>query len=639
MKPTFSALCALAAFAAAADPANPFGATAHVSRDEFDRRDKAFELCHAMGMGQIRFDYQMRDMKPTKDGPWNFDRYDKIVESAARENVTMLPILFALPGWALPVWEHADVYAEFARVTVQRYGRKMPVLEIWNEQNIPGFWKPEPCASNYLTILRAAYRAAKEVDPGIRIAFGGTAGTDLDYIGEIYALGGKDDFDIMNVHPYSHPHPPEGRLDVSLESLRKLMANYGDAGKPVWITEHGWPTHRQGIGSSSGNFILAALKAARPEKTVWNVVCTICKPDDFKPDSAFADSLCSLLPAGSKVEVCTPKRTNERLAAGDVDAVVYPTDESYPVSTVASVAKFVKEGGTLIDIGGMPAWFRYLVDAEGIVSTGNNWPDSPDLKALRIGVDAFWLGTKTAPKSLSVYATPAGLAAGLKQEPTGFRVVHYVTDAYLKPGDRMVPLLEGRCKEDGKTYVGACLYEFNSDYKGRVVLSTVKLGDSAVSNDETRQALLISRALGISFAENVEKYFLYEFRAPELDPWYSEHHFGMMHRDLTPKPAWCAYYHFIARHPVGSTNFAAPWHDEKRTVYWPQWTRPDGKAAGMVWLKDIERTETLTFDGPNVRFYDVWGKILVPVSAGENAWKVELSGSPVYFEGARLLRR
>jgi len=266
MKPTFSALCALAAFAAAADPANPFGATAHVSRDEFDRRDKAFELCHAMGMGQIRFDYQMRDMKPTKDGPWNFDRYDKIVESAARENVTMLPILFALPGWALPVWEHADVYAEFARVTVQRYGRKMPVLEIWNEQNIPGFWKPEPCASNYLTILRAAYRAAKEVDPGIRIAFGGTAGTDLDYIGEIYALGGKDDFDIMNVHPYSHPHPPEGRLDVSLESLRKLMANYGDAGKPVWITEHGWPTHRQGIGSSSGNFILPRSRRRAPRR-------------------------------------------------------------------------------------------------------------------------------------------------------------------------------------------------------------------------------------------------------------------------------------------------------------------------------------------------------------------------------------
>ena len=631
------ALCVLATLTAGADPANPFGATAHVSRDEFDGRERAFGLCQAMGMGQIRFDYQMRDMKPSKDAPWNFGRYDKIVESAEKFGVTMLPILFAPPSWACPIWEHADDYAEFVRVTVGRYGRKMPVLEIWNEQNIPGFWRPEPNVTNYLKILRAAYGAAKAVDPEVKVMFGGTAGTDLEFIGDVYEHDGKDFFDIMNVHPYSHPLPPEGMLDPSLEKLRALMAKYGDEKKPVWITEHGWPTHRVGIGSKSGMFILAALKAARPERKTWNVVCAVCTPDHQKPDPSFAERLQELLPLGSRVEACTPRRTNERLAAGGVDAVIYPTDERYPVDTVEAVAKFVKEGGTLVDIGGMPAWFRYKVNADGTETSGSNWYDSQDLKALRIGADAWWLGPKTSPKALTVYATQAGLAAGIKQEPTGFRVTHFADGRFLRPGDKMIPLLEGKCKDDGKTYVAACLYAFDSDYKGRVVVSTVKLGDSLGSNDETRQALLIVRALGISFAEDVEKYFLYEFRAPELDPWYSEHHFGMVHRNLTPKPAWGAYMNFILQHPTGSKRFEAAWHDEKRIVYWPQWTLPDGRPAGMIWTKDRKKQVTLAFDNPNVRFVDVWGKAVYPVKAGEKAWKLEISGSPVYFQGARLI--
>ena len=633
-----SALLVLMALAVGAEPANPFGATAHVSRDEFVIREREFELCHAMGMGQMRFDYQMRDIKPTKDSRWDFSRYDPIVDSAEKFGVTMLPVVFDPPAWAIPIWEHADDYAEFVRVTVERYGTRMPVLEIWNEQNIPSFWPPEPNVTNYLKVLRAAYRAAKAANPSVKVMFGGLAGTDLGYIGKAYDYGAKDFFDIMNVHPYSDPLPPEGQLDVSLEKLRALMAKYRDENKPVWITEHGWPTHRAGIGSGAGNFILAGLKAARPEKKTWNVVCAACLPDSEKPDPAFAAGLQELLPLGSHVEVCNPRLTNERLAAGGVDAVVYPTDEWYPAETAAAVAEFVKKGGTLVDVGGMPAWIRYRVNADGDVSCANNWYDSPDLKALRIGVDAWWLGPKSAPQVLTVYATPAGLAAGLKQSPTGFKVVHFANDRLLQPGDKMIPLVEGKCQADGKTYVAACLYEFDSDYKGRVVVSTVKFRDKLGSNDETRQALLITRALGISFAEGVEKYFLYEFRAPERDPWYSEEHFGMVHRNLTPKPAWGAFMNFIQHHPVGSKRLENVWHDEKRMVYWPQWTRPDGTAAGMIWTKDKVRSATLVFDKPSVKFADVWGKAIYPTKTGERSWRIELSGSPVYFEEARLVR-
>ena len=42
-------------------------------------------------------------------------------------------------------------------------------------------------------------------------------------------------------------------MDVKIERLRELMAKYGDAKKPIWITEIGWPTHRMGI-SHNGLF-------------------------------------------------------------------------------------------------------------------------------------------------------------------------------------------------------------------------------------------------------------------------------------------------------------------------------------------------------------------------------------------------
>ena len=48
------------------------------------------------------------------------------------------------------------------------------------------------------------------------------------------------------------------------------------------------------------------------------------------------------------------------------------------------------------------------------------------------------------------------------------------------------------------------------------------------------------RSILVSLAVGVEKFFAYELRATESDPYYSESHFGIVHRDLSPKPAYDA---------------------------------------------------------------------------------------------------
>lgn len=107
--------------------------------------------------------------------------------------------------------------------------------------------------------------------------------------------------------------------------------------------------------------------------------------------------------------------------------------------------------------------------------------------------------------------------------------------------------------------------------------------------DEETQARYLTRAMAIAFAKGVERYFWYEFRAPEDDPYYSEDHFGMTHADMSPKPAFDAYRAFVARRPPGSVQRSVPLRDPATGVWRSEWTRPDGTVAGVFWAPgDIE---------------------------------------------------
>ena len=437
---------------------NPYGVVTDGSRSEYDMHDGLADLIKVGGMGYERVDWDWRACQKEKGGAFDFSRYDKIVEADEARGVTVLPIVYGPPSWAYPAWQHLDGYAAFVRETVRRYGKRMPVIEIWNEQNIAGFWK-NPNPTNYLALLKVAYKAAKEVDPSVRVALGGTAGWAHGFIRSLYAIGAKDYFDIVNVHPYCYPYPPEEPLRKGFEELRKIMAEYGDAEKPIWFTEIGWPTHEVDL-TGPGNVLLAGLKTARPEKTSWNVIYAVCKPDAEKPDQSLAKGLLARLPPGSTVRVCAPKETCERLADGGWDAVVYPLDESYPADTLDAVVEFVRKGGTLIDLGGMPMWNPYRNLPDG---SGRKFPHDGGrerFKRLRIGLDSWWLPGSELPRTdgnpMKVYATPVGLAAGVKQSPTGFPCGHFFTGKALGPTDRMVPLIVGTNPLNGKPAVATC---------------------------------------------------------------------------------------------------------------------------------------------------------------------------------------
>ena len=205
---------------------------------------------------------------------------------------------------------------------------------------------------------------------------------------------------------------------------------------------------------------------------------------------------------------------------------------------------------------------------------------------------------------------------------------------------------------------------FNSDFKGAVIISGDKTRGKVATNNEENQARYLARAMAIAFAEGVERYFCYEYRASEEDPTYSEDHFGITHANMTPKPAWGAYRNFVLARPAGSLQYHGLWHDEARTFFYPQWTRPDGTPAGILWKTGATERMALRFSVsvPNgaasapspvvsssgaasalrsrtsISFRDYTGRTVMPARDADGAYLVPVGESPIYFEGGALVR-
>ncbi len=529
------------------------GVCAHVGRDEFAERDRAFDMMRDAGISWVRTDFEWFRCQSEKDGPFDFSLYDTVIDDARERGLAVLPIFWSPPKWAQPdlsgisgtrpfvVQPDAaflDAWRAFVREAALHFKGRFSAIEIWNEENHPSFWL-NPDAAAYVSVLRAAYEEIKAVDPSVTVLLGGLAGTPLDYIEALYNAGAKDFFDAMNVHPYTWPNPPDGELERQLRGLKETMAAHGDAGKPIWITEIGWPTQKARLPAQ--NLFLAALKAARPERTAWRV--GYVEIDEDTPRGVeFAEAMRELLLPGSTAEAYTPRQLVAKLEADALDAVVYPYAESFPLRTVDAVVDFVRRGGVLVDFGGC-TWFPYL---DGKLVEKN--PDGRLYREIlqeRLRTNIVFPSAENGlTPSTKTYATDAAAAAGLKPDPNGFTCFRFYDGKRLKPGDRFIPLTSARTK-DGREVAGVGLYKFGSDYKGAVVMAGC--GGDKGGTSEADQAKYIMRSIEIAQQFGVDKYFIYEFRSPGLDPYYSEDHFGIVQRDFTPKATYLALRDFCRR--------------------------------------------------------------------------------------------
>lgn len=145
---------------------------------------------------------------------------------------------------------------------------------------------------------------------------------------------------------------------------------------------------------------------------------------------------------------------------------------------------------------------------------------------------------------------------------------------------------------------------------------------------EQEQACWIPRTYLISFAYGVDKVYTYSLRAREKDLKKSEDNFGILHADLSPKPAYYAYKTMTKMLPSESLR---PTLTKSGNTCLSYWKRPDGKKVWALWNSNGNKKIILDMKGKG-RFYDYMGKQL-PASK-----ELTIGQGVVYIVGAKNIQ-
>ncbi|RED51883.1 chitinase N-terminal domain-containing protein [Cohnella lupini] len=182
-------------------------------------------------------------------------------------------------GGQTPYTEEAHTaYANYVKAMLGKFGSQLDAVEIWNEFNLPYFGGNGPAASRaeiYYSLLQKGYEASKSVQPGINVVGGGTSGIPLEWLVDVFELGGLEKMDSLSVHPYRYPQSPEGLL-AEIDNLNQFVRDHNQGETiPLWFSEIGWPTHLnpQGVDEVTQAAYLIRTNvlsiAAGVEKIYW----------------------------------------------------------------------------------------------------------------------------------------------------------------------------------------------------------------------------------------------------------------------------------------------------------------------------------------------------------------------------------
>ena len=594
-----------------------FGVCAHLSRGEYSSADAQMQLMRQAGIRFFRTDMDWAPMKPRKDAPYDFSRWDGLVEKSQRNNMGVLPILLAIrPTYARPISEHTDEVYGYTKGVVEHFKGKIPYWEIVNEANIAPFWdKQKPDPKKYTEVLSQAHKAIKEVDKDAKVLFTGTAGVPYKYIEDVLKAGGAKYFDIMNIHPYQWSKYPELDLIKQINKLQALLKKYNAADKPIWITE---------IGNSSGTYnpmvpqvIDSALKYLGIPQQKNQVVVIEDKKYLYSSFGIRGDSS-GILNSPKSIKKIAFEGI-KKLDAKKNPILLLASNETFPQAFVSDLYDYVARGGTIISAGGFPMFYDLQLKENDTVvrkPIGKH-----GASAFRFGNPGADIVKKKYPESVLGTLKRFEVAEGFEGiKPTGFMTGLRFTDtSKLKAGDKYIPILYGVYKDVKAPIAG--IYKYG-DLKGNFIAINPFL-DSTIS--EKSQAKFIARQLLIAYSQGIEKVFVYNFRAHEID--YSrESHFGIIRKNHELKPAYHAYKTVVKM--LGET--AKPNFTRKNNICIADWKRADGCKVYAIWsIFDNHGKETIDVDGEVVEAYNIYGKPM-KVKARNGKITLKLNGEVNY---------
>lgn len=231
-----------------------------------DVRARAWDKLALAGVESVRTIFYWGIAQNERGGPFRWERSDAVVGAAAARRISVMPTIMGPPHWArqYPNIDQsppakASEFATYLRELVRRYGPKgtfweahpelprRPVRhwQIWNEPELTDhWWREGPWLPNgakrYGELVRASYRAVREVDPGGKIVLGGATNQAWDTLADLYRHAGiRGYFHIAALHMF----PGNWRnVRVIVERFRRALDQNGGRRIPIWATEMTWPS-------------------------------------------------------------------------------------------------------------------------------------------------------------------------------------------------------------------------------------------------------------------------------------------------------------------------------------------------------------------------------------------------------------
>jgi hypothetical protein len=226
-------------------------------------QDDQWGLMSRTGVESVRAVFSWDQSQPTAAVSPDFSRSDQVVTLAAEHGMSVLPIIVDTPKWAAayaqrdsPPRDPAD-FGDFLQALVVRYGpagsywSEHPLLpshpirywQIWNEPDRPYRWyAPKGSAyawpGGYVSLVAEARRALRAFDPGAKVVLAGLTNDSWNHLATLYRRHIRPYFDVAAIQTYTGT--PRFALK-GIRLFRRVMRRHGDARKPLWATETGWP--------------------------------------------------------------------------------------------------------------------------------------------------------------------------------------------------------------------------------------------------------------------------------------------------------------------------------------------------------------------------------------------------------------
>jgi hypothetical protein len=247
--------------------------------------DRSVTVAHQLHAQVLRVEVPWSVMEPRGSAeldPRALAYTDRVAQDAAAQGIKLIMMLQSTPCWASsapasllrrcsplgaskanswPPTQPAD-FATFAALLAKRYGPQLDAIEIWNEpdQSNEEYFAGPSKPARYAALLRAAYPAIKQANPGVEVLGGSLVGSNGAFLRALYAAGIKGSYDALSVHYYN--------LTVaSLRSIHEVQLANGDTTR-LWLDEFGWTScwPRRRIQQEHG-CVPAATQAANISNT------------------------------------------------------------------------------------------------------------------------------------------------------------------------------------------------------------------------------------------------------------------------------------------------------------------------------------------------------------------------------------